>query len=86
MHTKFSAPVLKVVNGKRYVMPPQFFPQVLGVNSGAYIDVLCTLVNLWIDRVKNGWHYFVQLNHITPNCWPLSSPDLNPIDYYAWHC
>ena len=23
-------------------------------------------------------------DHITPNIWPLSSPDLNPLDYYVW--
>ena len=23
-------------------------------------------------------------DHITPNTWPPSSPDLNPLDYYVW--
>ena len=23
-------------------------------------------------------------DHITPNIWPPSSPDLNPLDYYVW--
>jgi len=23
-------------------------------------------------------------DHITPNMWPLSSPDLNSLDYYIW--
>ena len=23
-------------------------------------------------------------DHITPNMWPPSSPDLNPLDYYVW--
>ena len=24
-------------------------------------------------------------DHITPNIWPPNSPDLNPLDYYAWY-
>ena len=23
-------------------------------------------------------------DHINPNIWPPNSPDLNPLDYYAW--
>jgi inhibitor of nuclear factor kappa-B kinase subunit alpha len=23
-------------------------------------------------------------DHVTPNIWPPSSPDLNPLDYYVW--
>ena len=23
-------------------------------------------------------------DHVTPNMWPPSSPDLNPMDYYVW--
>ena len=23
-------------------------------------------------------------DHVTPNMWPPSSPDLNPIDFYVW--
>ena len=23
-------------------------------------------------------------DHVTPNLWPPSSPDLNPLDYYVW--
>jgi len=23
-------------------------------------------------------------DHVTPNVWPPSSPDLNPLDFYVW--
>ena len=27
---------------------------------------------------------YVHKFHITPSLWPLGSPDLHPLDYFAW--
>ena len=55
-HTKFSQTVMvfKCVSCEGDMMPAHFFREGLRLNSDAYVDLLITVVKLWITRVANG--------------------------------
>ena len=106
MHTKCpsSVMVLGVVRSEGHIMPPYFFPQGLRINADAYIDVLKTVVKLWMDKVAYKREYVFQQDsapahkaqkmqawcfknlphHWSPDLWPPSPPDCNPLDYFVW--
>ena len=56
--------VLGVVSNEGHVMPPHFFQEGLRVNSATYIEVLDTVVKLWIDREQNGRPYIFQQDSV----------------------
>ena len=97
MKTKFPATIMVfgVLSSEGHIMPPL----ILKVKTKVYLDVLKSVVIPWCNQVADPgcgsrtWHRptsketqawlqecydFVPFSH-----WPPSSPDLNPLDYFA---
>jgi len=56
--------VLGVVSNEGHVMPFHFFPQELRVKAATYIEVLETVVKLWIDSVRDERPYVFQQDSV----------------------
>ena len=91
--------VFGVVSSEGHIMPPHIFEVGLKVNTKVYLDVLKSVVIPWCNQVASGrpwvWlqdsvpsHKFKETQEcydfVPFSYWTLSSPDLNPLDYFVW--
>ena len=88
MKTKFPATVMVfgVVSSEGHIMPPHIFEVDLKVNTKVYLDVLKSVVIPWCTSPKRsrlGFRRSAMTFYPSLTGSP-SSPDLNPLDYFAW--